>query len=89
MLTLGQLKRGPFGIGDLVLMWRPQAPKGQSPFTGPLRMIKVLRRYFYQFSDGQKWNVQFLKHYLRLTTTWAKFLPVLQMLEAIETLLGE
>ncbi len=52
-------------------------------FMGPFHIVKVPRRYSYQLMDGQKWNVWLLKHYLIPTTNWAKFLPVVQMPEAV------
>ncbi len=36
--------------------------------------MEVLRRYSYTLSDGQKWNVRCLKHYLPPTTTWMEIL---------------
>ncbi len=56
---------------------------------GPFHIVKVLGRYSYQLSDGQKWNVQLLKLYLPPATAWADFLPVAQMPEAIKPLPDE
>ncbi len=45
-----QLKRGPFCVGDLILTRCPQMPKGQSPFAGPIKVVKVV-----EHRSGQKW----------------------------------
>ncbi len=68
------LKRGPFHVGDLVLTRRLQTLKGHSPYAGPFRVIKVLGRYSYQLSDGQKWNTWVLMHYLPPSTTWMELM---------------
>ncbi len=67
-----------------MLTKRPHAPKGQSPFAGPFQIVKVLGRYSYQLSDGQKWNIRLLKRYLVPTADWTKFAPILQMPEMVE-----
>ncbi len=48
--------------------------KGHSPYTGPFQVVKVLRHYSYLLSDGQKWNLRLLKHYLPLSATWTELL---------------
>ncbi len=72
------LLRGPFAIRDLVLMKRPQMPKGQNPYTGPFWVIEVVGRYMNQLSDGQKWNCCRLKRYLPSPVEWTEL--VLQSL---------
>ncbi len=37
-------------------------------------MVRVVGRYSYLLSDGQKWNTRLLKHYLPPTATWTKLL---------------
>ncbi|MCP4545751.1 MAG: transposase family protein, partial [bacterium] len=69
-----RLKRGPFTVGDLVLTRRPQTLKGRSPFAGPFRVTKVLGRFTYQLSDGQKWNSRLLKRFVPPATTWSEIL---------------
>ncbi len=75
-LPLGQahLKGGPFTVGDLVLMQRPQTLKGHSPFVGPFWVNKVLGRYTYLLSNGQKWNLRLLKCFMPPAVTWSESL---------------
>ncbi|GFO47389.1 Zf-h2c2 and rve domain containing protein [Plakobranchus ocellatus] len=56
--------RGPYRVGDRVLARRPQVLKGQSPWSKPLTVLKVLGNWTYQLSDGQKWNARKLRRYL-------------------------
>ncbi len=37
-------------------------------------MDKVVGHYSYMLSDGQKWNLQLLKHYLPPAVTWTELL---------------
>ncbi len=37
-------------------------------------MVKVVGRYSYLLSDGQKWNTRLLKCYLPPTATWTELL---------------
>ncbi len=60
-------------MGDLVLTRCPQTPKGQTPFAGPFKVVKVVGRYSCILSDGQKWNTCLLKCYTP-HTTWTDIL---------------
>ncbi len=66
---------GPFAIRDLVLTKQPQTPKGCSPYAGPYQVIKVVGRYTYRLSDGQKWNCCHLKRYLPNLAEWTELAP--------------
>jgi hypothetical protein len=55
--------RGPFVKGDQVLTKRPQPRKGQSPYTAPMTVEKVLSHYTYQLSDGQVWNARKMRRF--------------------------
>ncbi len=66
---------GPFAIGDLVLMKRPQTPKGRSPYASPYWVIEVVGCYTYQLNDGQKWNCRRLKWYLPSPVEWTELAP--------------
>ncbi len=48
--------RGPYRIGDQVLVRRPIVLIGQSPWSSPLSVIKVLGQWTYKLSDNQIWN---------------------------------
>ncbi len=63
----------------MVLTHRPQTPKGHSPYAGPFRVVKVVGRYSYILSDGQKWNLRLLKCFVPPTVTWTELLglPIL------------
>ncbi|GFN96939.1 hypothetical protein PoB_002344500 [Plakobranchus ocellatus] len=60
----GVHSRGPYRVGDRVLARRPQVLKGQSPWSKPLTVLKVLGNWTYQLSDGQMWNARKLRRYL-------------------------
>ncbi len=68
------LKCGPFHVGDLVFTRQLQALKGHSPYAGPFRVVKVIGRYSYLLSNGQKWNLRLLKCYTLPDVTWTEFL---------------
>ncbi len=85
---LAQLKRGGFMVGDLVLTRRLQTPKGRTPYAGPFRIVKVLGRYSYLLSDGQKWNLRLLKRILPPRTTWIELINPPPIAEGIEVAEG-
>ncbi|GFN84809.1 integrase core domain protein [Plakobranchus ocellatus] len=60
----GLHSRGPYRVGDRVLARRPQVLKGQSPWSKPLTVLKVLGNWTYQLSGGQRWNARKLRRYL-------------------------
>ncbi|MCP4548399.1 MAG: transposase family protein, partial [bacterium] len=78
-----RLKWGPFHVGDLVLTRRPQTLKGHSPYAGPFRVVKVVGRYSYILSDGQKWNTRLLKRYQPPVATWTELLGPLTLPDAV------
>ncbi len=53
--------RGPFKVGDAVRTKRRHVLKGETPWSEQLRVSRVLGRYTYVLSDGQKWNQRLLK----------------------------
>lgn len=62
--------RGPYRVGNRVLARRPQVLKGQSPWTRPLTIVKVLGNWTYQLSDGQIWNARKLRRFLDENIQW-------------------
>ncbi len=81
------LKRGPFHVGDLILTQRLQTPKGHSPFAGPFKVVKVVGRYSYILSDGQKWNTEWLKIRSEFLSSFLDGMSVLHAFLVTENLL--
>ncbi len=52
-----------FPTRSYVLARKPHTPKGQSPYRNPMKVERVLGRYTYILSDGQKWSARRLKRY--------------------------
>ncbi|GFN79793.1 hypothetical protein PoB_000629900 [Plakobranchus ocellatus] len=62
----GLHSRGPYRVGDRVFARRPQVLKGQSPWSKPLAVLKVLGNWIYRLSNSQAWNARKLRRYLEL-----------------------
>ncbi|GFO35699.1 Zf-h2c2 and rve domain containing protein [Plakobranchus ocellatus] len=60
----GLHSRAPYRVGDRVFARRPQVLKGQSPWSNPPIVLKVLGSWTYRLSDGQTWNARKLRRYL-------------------------
>ncbi len=60
--------RGPYQKGQKVLLQKPQVHKGQSPFSSPLTVQKVLGNWLL---DGKVWNVCKIKCYFDPNLQWA------------------
>ena len=56
---------GPFKKGDLVRVKLPHVLKGQSPYSEPREVRKVLGYWTYELSDGKVWNARRLKRLAR------------------------
>ncbi len=48
--------------------------EGTLPICWMMKVTKVLGRYTYPLSDGQKWNLRLLKHFVPPATTWSEIL---------------
>ena len=56
---------GPFRRGELVRIKLPHVLKGQSPYSEPREVTKVLGYWTYELSDGKVWNARRLKRHVR------------------------
>ena len=54
---------GPFMKGDRVRVKLPHVLKGQSPYSEPREVRKVLGFWTYKLSDGKTWNTRRLKRH--------------------------
>jgi hypothetical protein len=52
-----------FCKGQVVLVKRPGALKGYSPYIGPFKITEVLGMATYRLSDGKVWNARRIKAY--------------------------
>ena len=60
----GKLRHpGPFRKGDKVRVKLPHVLKGQSPYSEPREVKKVLGFWTYELSDGKTWNARRLKRH--------------------------
>ncbi len=56
-----------FRPGEMVLVRAGPVPKGRSPYRGPLKVVRVLGRYTFELSDGQKWSARQMKRWIDLS----------------------
>lgn len=62
----------------------PHALKGQSPYSEPREVKKVLGFWAYQLSDGKVWNARRLKKHWATTENEADDFEVIEPPEAIQ-----
>ncbi|MCP4342595.1 MAG: DDE-type integrase/transposase/recombinase, partial [Desulfobulbaceae bacterium] len=57
--------RHPYHIGQQVMTKRPQAQvlKGQTPWSAPKRIQKIVGQWTYQLEDGSVWNARKLRKF--------------------------
>ncbi len=53
--------RGPYRVGDKVRVRLPKVLKGASPWSSPRHVERVLGRWNYLLSDGNRWNARRLR----------------------------
>ncbi len=53
-----------FRVGESILVKAGQVPKGSSLYRGPYKVIKILGRYSFRLSDGQKWSTRAMKWWI-------------------------
>ncbi|MCP4542583.1 MAG: hypothetical protein GY832_36135 [Chloroflexi bacterium] len=56
-----------FHPGEMVLVRAGPVPKGRSPYCGLLKVVRVLGRYTFELSDGQKWSTRQMKRWIDLS----------------------